>query len=471
MYSVFRKDLIDTANQVLEEHLKFETGGYTSDNLHRIQMGRFRDVVKFARGNSSFYKSHFSAVEECSHSQFTKQTISTIPFTTKNDLREAKHNICSMPLDNAWVYYETTGTTGTSTPCPRSELDSIVNNTPLILRYREIFSTHGEKHIVAVMGPTELHSTGDTFEDVLRSLGHTVVKMWPRSPVVGQKRALKLCEELGITALICTPAVASDLARTAQKSGFDVKQLGIRLILTLGELITPNRLKNIGSIWGATAYNCMYASQESSILAVCKQDNHLHTVPLNNYYELVDPETENLISVSEDVSAGELVITNLYLGQKPLIRYRTGDMVRSQLSSDGGWIIEPIGRVKDKLRLNGQVHTAYDVESILFDNLENCLEYSIVIDRDGTEDLLTIILEMKNGEQEDSISTDDLSNKVQQNLGVKSKFVFGSPDLIVGTAAMVSWKAARVHDRRLSTEDMERVNARAIANARSSVTA
>ncbi|GAB7270748.1 hypothetical protein DZS_21420 [Dickeya ananatis] len=146
---------------------------------------------------------------------------------------------------------------------------------------------------------------------------------------------MALINELQITALVCTPAVAISVARFIKDSGQDPSATSVRLILTVGELTTPSLLRNIGDIWGAQVYSCMYASQESSILAVCAKDSHLYTVPLNNYYEIIDPSTGVAYDAPAGQVTGELVITHLYKAQKPLIRYRTGDMVRSTYMPDG----------------------------------------------------------------------------------------------------------------------------------------
>jgi phenylacetate-CoA ligase len=58
-----------------------------------------------------------------------------------------------------------------------------------------------------------------------------------------------------------------------------------------GEVITPELLANIGAGWGATAYNCLYASQEASMLGAVHGDGRLSTIPLNVFYEVVDPLT------------------------------------------------------------------------------------------------------------------------------------------------------------------------------------
>ena len=465
MYALFKPELLDLARAVYQQQADFEAGGIDESALKELQLDRLKEVVRYVKAGSAFYKTHLSSVPDDSIDSLSWEHFSRLPFTSKNDLREAGHDLAAAPLNKAWVYYETTGTTGAATPCPRNEHDSIFNNTPLIQRYGELFRAHGERHIVGVMGPTELHSTGDTFEDVCRSLGHTVVKMWPRSPVVGLDRAVALIRELKITALVCTPGVAISLARHLIKKGQQPANLGVKLMLTLGELTTPALLRNIGEVWNCTLYNCMYASQESSILAACDTRGNLCTVPLNVIYEVINPATGQVLSPEHQRMTGELVITHLYQGQKPLIRYRTGDMVRVHAVENGKWHLVPIGRVRDTLVLNGHNHCAYDVEAALFEHLKGCLDYHIQVESVDGVDQLQVTLEVYPGAttQNDLVA---IAAFMQTRLGALTRIAVGPTDAVTGTAAMVSWKAARLHDKRQGSDNRERDTALTLAARR-----
>ncbi|WKV52730.1 phenylacetate--CoA ligase family protein [Dickeya fangzhongdai] len=456
MYAVFKPDLMRKAQCIYEEHLRFECGEITLPVLLEHQKKQLISTLDYVTNHSLFYKKHFAGLTADDVSKFSLEKISSLPFTTKDDLRKNGRLLPSAPLHECWVYYETTGTTGSPTPCPRNEVDSLHNNTPLIIRYREIFNQHGEQHVVGVMGPSELHSTGDTFEDVLRSLGHSVVKMWPRSPVVGMKRVMALIEELHITALVCTPAVAISIARHMKSANISPADTSVKLILTLGELTTPALLRNIGEVWNAKVYNCMYASQESSILAVCAYDSELYTVPLNNFYEVIDPYTGIAVDTTGEQITGELVITHLYKGQKPLVRYRTGDMVRAKSMPDGSLKLIPIGRVRDTLELNGVRFFAWDIENALLEKLVGCLDYSIQIDNCDGKDCLNITVEMmdKNPAEHDVLAR--VRHHMEEQLKVRVSLVEGDMSAITSTSAMVSWKAARLHDVRPEGDNADR---------------
>ncbi|MDQ0794223.1 phenylacetate--CoA ligase family protein [Streptomyces sp. B1I3] len=468
MFTLFRPELEAFARTALTEHQQLHKGGWSTGDLHALQMERAAETIRYVRANSAFYRDRLRDVALAPSGPISPQELAAVPFTTKDDLRAELFDVMSQPLDKAWVFYETTGTTGRATPCPRDEHDSIVNNTALTLAYEDIFAQHGERHVVAVMGPTELHSTGDTFGDVLRNLGHTVVKMWPHSPVVGFPRALALLEKLGVTALVCTPGMAISLAKAAREAGIDLhSRLGVRLILTLGELTSPAMLENLGALWSASVYNCMYASQEASIMAACHADGRLHTVPLNNYFEVVDPDTGQAVEAVSGVREGELVVTHLYQGAKPLVRYRTGDMVRLSAQADSVHeVLQPIGRVRDALHLGGRRVTAYDLEQTLFTHIRGVIDYFLLIDEVDGQDLVTVNLEPTDAAAGLRLDRELIRRAVADAFGVRCEVVLGSMDAITSTGAMVSWKAARIHDRRGSEPEPERLAALAIATGR-----
>ncbi len=463
MYAIFKDKIVEKAKEVYRQHRDFNSGNINLEQLYAHQNNSLREIIKFVTEKSPFYHEHLKGLAHSDIETLTTNGIDRLPFTTKDDLRKHGASLATAPLSQSWIYYETTGTTGKPTPCPRNEIDTIHNNTPLIIHYRDIFEQHGSNHIVGVMGPSELHSTGDTFEDVFRSLGYSVVKMWPRSPVVGMKRLMALIYELQITALVCTPAVAISVARFIKDSGQDPSTTSVKLILTVGELTTPALLRNIGEVWGAKAYSCMYASQESSILAVCAKDSSLYTIPLNNYYEIIDPVHGTSYDVKEGKVTGELVITHLYKGQKPLIRYRTGDMVRSSYMPDGSQKIVPIGRVRDVLTLNGSAYCAWDLEAALLEKLNGCLDYAIQIDKIDGVDVLNITVEMFEKELDISVVLKDVKTHLEQTIkGVKVNLVNGETSSITATSAMVSWKAARIHDLRPAADNSDREAALAL---------
>ncbi|QKW07737.1 phenylacetate--CoA ligase family protein [Streptomyces sp. NA04227] len=470
MFTVFDDRLDAFARRTLSDHRRFDAGGWQPEELAAHQLGALRETLRYVVKRSPFYAELLGSLDESALAELDFDSFAELPFTTKDDLRGRLLDVLSKPVHEGWVFYETTGTTGRATPCPRDNIDSLVNNMALSVCYDHVFRTHGENHVIGVMGPNELHSTGDTFGDVCRNLGHAHAKMWPHSPVVGFERALEVVREIGITGVFCTPNVAMSMAKEAVHAGLEPKDLGIRFFMFTGELATPGLLRNIGEVWGATAYNCLYASQEASILGAVHGDGRLRTVPLNVHYELIDPATGRPVPRQANGDRqGELVVTHLYQGSKPLVRYRTGDLVRLSPAVGGGdypsEVLLPLGRVRDVIDLNGRQVTAYELESVILSRLGGALDYQLVIDRIEDTDVLTVEAETRGNAPLSARNVEELKRAALDSWGCPLEITYGQLGGVTTTGAMVSWKAARVHDRR-TAPDAERQTALAMAGRR-----
>ncbi|MBF6331836.1 phenylacetate--CoA ligase family protein [Nocardia transvalensis] len=470
MYELLNADTERFSRETLSRHLAFERAEWNAASLRLHQTAAVRRTLEHVTTGSKFYKHHLSlALDRHPVNEVTLESLETFPFTTKNDLREHGLEVLSKPISEAWIFYETTGTTGKATPCPRDNVDSTVSNTALTVNYASILRRHSRKHVVGVMGPTELHSTGDAFGEVFRNLGHCVVKMWPHSPVVGYQRALEVMAEIGVTALVCTPGMAMALAREAIESGYSISDFDLDFIMVVGELVTPALLSNIESVWSTTVYNCMYASQEASIMAAVRDDGQLRTVPLNNYYEIVDPDSgRRVLPDKAGERVGELVVTHLFQGCKPLIRYRTGDMVRLRPSGEGARypsdIMTPLGRVRDVTEIGGTAFTAYALEQVVLEGIHGCYGYQIVIDSavEAQGDCVQVVFEFLDDRVTEAFDVQACAARIGEALGASTSVKVGAIGTIATTGAMVSWKASRVHDKR-AAEDPERCAALAIA--------
>jgi phenylacetate-CoA ligase len=163
---------------------------------------------------------------------------------------------------------------------------------------------------------------------------------------------------------------------------------------------------------------------------------------------------------------GELVITHLYRGAKPLVRYRTGDLVRllppAGAADYPSPVLQPLGRARDVLTINGEPTYAYDLEQTVLAHVSRCFGYQIIIEDVDGVDRLTLRLECLDPSGVDEPA---LRETVLRRYGSEPVVSLENVGGIAGTAAMVSWKASRVHDRRVD-DDAERKAALAIAARR-----
>ena len=444
-------DFVNRFTEIAERYYSRELSADELADWRTEQLGR---VLRKVTGRSPFYSHHLAGADL--HS-VGLHNLESLPFTTKDDLRREMHDVLSGDISEATFFYETTGTTGRATPCPRDEKEIISSNTHITESWRAIFSKHFGDHrpSIGLMGPTEVHSFGDTLGDVARNVGSCNAKIWPYSPVIGFKKALELIRDLRLEVLVATPGVCLNLARAARHYGFDIKHdFSVKLFFTTGEMCTPALAADIDAIWGVTTYNILYGSQEAFVMGVACPSRKMRLTETNYIIELIDPVTSASLG---ERGTGELCVTMMADGIKPLVRYRTGDLVcisdDEALEGDlPGPQIEVIGRVLDQISLGGNHVPASVIETAVLDGVRDCYGYQVVIDTDSTTgaDIVTVRVELEDSaaahvaEQSQAVV-----ERFRAALGVDCRVeILDELDAVVSTGAFVSWKAARILDRR-----------------------
>lgn len=461
---------IPTTGEVSEFAKKYSevSEAYYSRRLTAEQMDEWRKeqlrlVLQKVKAKSNFYSRHLAGKNV---SEVDPGNLSDLPFTTKDDLRREMFNVLSGDVSEALYFYETTGTTGRATPCPRDGKEILASNANITESWRAIFRHHFGDHkpSIGLMGPTEVHSFGDTLGDVAKNVGSCNAKIWPYSPVIGFKKALQLMKDLQLEVVVATPGVCLNLARAARKYGYDMENdfASLKLFFVTGEMCTPALARNIDSLWGVTTYNILYGSQEAFVMGVASPSRKMRFSEVNYIAEIIDPETGES---KGDRGTGELCVTMLTDGIKPLVRYKTGDLVTLR-DDDGeaidqpGPIIEVIGRVLDKIRLGDDSFSAGAIEQTILDGVTRCYGYQIIIDNVEGADVLTVRLQYDSQVKAEETLGDKIAARVSKKFGVKAVVeIVDALDDIVSTGAFVSWKAARIVDNRRAKTPEEKVAA------------
>ena len=139
---------------------------------------------------------------------------------------------------------------------------------------------------------------------------------------------LELMRDTQATALCCTPTYALRLAEVAREVGFDLRSIPMRATVHAGEpgANVPATKQRIQEEWGAKCYDHAGASEVGAHSFECEaQPGGTHLIESEFIAEALDPQTGRPVPAGE---RGELVITNLGRWGSPVIRYRTGDVVR-----------------------------------------------------------------------------------------------------------------------------------------------
>ena len=174
---------------------------------------------------------------------------------------------------------------------------------------------------------------------------------------------LRMLFENHATVLCCTPTYAIRLGEVALQEKSGPSPFRVRTIIVAGEPggSIPSTRKRIEELWpGARVFDHHGMTEVGPVTHECpQQPGVLHVIESAYYAEVIDPVS------GKAAPSGELVLTTLNRVGSPLLRYRTGDLVklgprnselgtlcacgRHELALEGGIL----GRVDDMIIVRG----------------------------------------------------------------------------------------------------------------------
>ena len=224
--------------------------------------------------------------------------------------------------------------------------------------------------------------------------------------------------EDGITVLCCTPTYAQHLGELARDKKLDLGRSRVRLIIVAGEAggSVPATRARIEGLWpGATVFDHHGMTEVGPVTYQCPAGpGVLHVLESAYIAEVVAPHTG---APSNSGETGELVLTTLDRIGSPVLRYRTGDLVkprargvcacgRHELALEGGIL----GRSDDMVVVRGINVYPGLVEEVVRAHPE-VSEYRVQLDRRGALAELTVEVELG----EDCPDGTEVRNRLEQS--------------------------------------------------------
>lgn len=140
---------------------------------------------------------------------------------------------------------------------------------------------------------------------------------------------LNVILENEVTVLCCTPTYAIHLGEVAAAEKISLSKSAVRRIIVAGEPggSIPATRSHIEKLWpGARVYDHHGMTETGPISYQCPvHPCRLHIIDENYFVEVIDSTTGRTAAAN---ATGELLVTTLKRDGSPLLRYRTGDMVR-----------------------------------------------------------------------------------------------------------------------------------------------
>lgn len=372
------------------------------DRLQALQFTKLQTLVSTLWEHNRFYTGKWKAAGVQPGDMKSLADLSRLPLTTKGELMADQAangpfgNNLTYPIDHYVRFHQTSGTTGVPLKVPDTEAG---------------WQWWGRcwGHVLAGAGVTAADRVFMAFSfgpfvgfwaatEGARQLGALMVPGGGRD----SPQRLELMREVGATVLCCTPTYALRLAEVARETGFDLSTIPMRAIVNAGEpgANVPLTKARIEEAWKAKCYDHAGATEVGAHSFECEaQPGGTHLIEGEYIAEILDPATGQPVAEGE---RGELVITNLGRTGFPIIRYRTGDVVRTttqrcvcgrtSLRFEGGII----GRADDMVTVRGVNVYPAGVENILrkFAEVD---EFRITVNKQRQMDEMDVEVELCEG--------------------------------------------------------------------------
>jgi len=420
----------------------------SDDDRKDLQLKRLKSAVKNAYDNVPYYRKRFNELNITPDDINTLKDIEKLPFTTKDDLRDAyPFEMFAVPRKQIVEVHTSSGTTG----------------KPTVSGY-----TRGDIEIWSEVMARGLSMAGVTDEDIIQNthgyglftggfgvhygaqkIGATVIPI-----STGQtKRQIEIMQDFGTTVMIFTPSYGLYLAEELEEEGVDIKDLDFKAIGFGAEMWTEEMRQEIEKRFNAPAYN-IYGLTEimgPGVGLECSVQDGLHLFEDHFYPEIIDSET---LETLPEGNRGELVLTTLTREGTPLIRFRTKDITILKRGKCGCGrnlvkMDRVTGRTDDMLKIRGVSVFPSQIEKALLriDGLEP--HYQIIVTRPHLMDELEVRVEASEGLFSDKIKELvgirlRLENYIHDEIGLRVKVTLIEPK----TLPRSQGKAIRVIDKR-----------------------
>ncbi len=403
------------------------------------QIEQVNDRIQALIKAESFYgkkleEAGFSSIE-------TAEDFEKLPFSEKNDLREAYPlGLMTAPEEDIVRIHSSSGTTGLPVIIPYTAKD--VDDWAIMFKrcYEMAGLTNMDR--VQVTPGYGLWTAGIGFQNGAEKLGAMVIPMGPGNT----DKQLQMMQDMKSTVLCSTSSYALLLAEEIEKRGIKNK-IHLKKGVIGSERWSEKMRHRISTELGIELYD-IYGLTEiygPGIGISCSHDCGMHYWDDYIYIEIIDPVTGKVLP---DGEMGEIVITTLVKEGAPLIRYRTHDLSRiipgeCPCGSPFPRLDTIMGRTDDMMKIKGVNVFPSQIEEILHEFPEVSSEYQIRISHLDGKDTLRIYVET-NGH----VDFVDLSKRIAGT--VKSRIGFTPLVKVVelGVLPRSEKKSKRVIDER-----------------------
>jgi len=398
----------------------------TQSNKHReeYQNSRLRDTLKYVASNSKYYKKLFDKHRIRVSSINTVKSLSVIPPTTKDDIQKFNWDFLCVEKNKIVDYCSTSGTTGKpiTIALTKNDLDRLAYNEAISFACAD-----GNKDDLYQLMLTldRQFMAGIAYYLGIQKLGARSVRIGPGAKYL----QFETIENLRPSVIVAVPSFLINLTEYFKQHNLQTDCSSVKKIVCIGENIrTPDFDLNplgqkLSETWKAKFYSTYASTEMQTAFTECLAGKGGHIHPELIVAELLDENNQPVI----ENEFGELTITTLGIEGMPLVRYKTGDIVKFHhepcICGRTTPRISPIiGRKQHLIKLKGT--TIYP--SGIYDILQSSNNVNDFVIEMNTTDLATDEIKLHLVVEKDTQSSvcEELTNMFRSKLKVTPQFSF-----------------------------------------------
>ena len=421
---------------------RLDVGRLSREAIEQWQGERLREVVAWVRERSPLYRGLYRDLPEDPVRSIGDAA--SLPLLEREALRDrGPELVCVSLSDIARVgTVPTTGSTGSPKRLWFTEEDLEITAEHFRHGMRALMEPGGR--LLVLMPGKSPGSVGALLQD---GLGRDGIDVHAYGFVDDPADVVACLLGFSADTVVGVPGQIVRLARSA--AGQRVGRGRIRSVLLSGDHVTPAMREAIEQAWDCKVFE-HYGSTESGLggAVQCRALAGLHVREADLLFEVVDPATGRPLP---DGDEGELVMTTLTRRGMPLIRFRTGDLVRMATAPCAcGSVLRcverVIGRKDDVIRLvEGHALSVADLDEAVY-GVDGVMAFSAVLDRGTDGDRLTVEVETESSSPPAILA--EVESRVRALPAVRGAGLEVIADLQAGSGAQSPAAKQRITDAR-----------------------
>lgn len=298
----------------------------TRAEIKIFQEVKLRLLLNYLKENSPFYKSLFAENNIDIDNINKLEDLVKIPVTTKEVLQKFNNDFICVDRSKIVDYVTTSGTTGKPVffGLTDKDLDRLAYNEAISFACSKV----SNKDTIQLMTTIDRRfMAGLAYFLGARKLGTGIIRVGAGIPELQWDSIQKF----NPTYLIAVPSFLLKLIEYAENNNIDVNKSSVKGVICIGEPlknqdfslnVLSDKIKNK---WKIDLYSTYASTEMGTAFAECEYQQGGHHHPELIIVEILD-ENDNPVKDGEE---GELVVTTIGVEAMPLLRFKTGDIVKA----------------------------------------------------------------------------------------------------------------------------------------------